>query len=135
MYQEYGDCDTLCEPQLRCDAEHVRELLPSLDASADSLQDRDGGREGGREGGVREGRRVQLIDARGKVQYQGLEVRAARGGVRFYLCMCICVCVFVCVCVCVSVCTCVYQTLIDLDSGYVAALCVFFFLPFFPIFF
>jgi hypothetical protein len=112
MYQVYRDCDTLCGPQLRCDSEHVRELLPLLsDAPADSLQDRDGGREGGRDGGGREGGRVQLIDARGKVQYQGLEVRAARGGVCLYvyLCVsvCLCVCVSVCLCVCVSVCLCV----------------------------
>eukprot|EP00802_Teleaulax_amphioxeia_P020776 Tamp_21076.p1 GENE.Tamp_21076~~Tamp_21076.p1 ORF type:complete len:361 (-),score=73.20 Tamp_21076:82-1092(-) len=51
-------------PALRCNAEHVRELLPKLAAPADPLQDC----------------ALQLIDARGKVQYDGSQVRAARGG-------------------------------------------------------
>mmetsp|Transcript_33102 Transcript_33102/g.53348 ORF Transcript_33102/g.53348 Transcript_33102/m.53348 type:complete len:210 (+) Transcript_33102:44-673(+) len=51
-------------PQLRCNASYVRALLPLLKSQG--------------VGGVQN--KIQLIDARGKVQFDGSEVRAARGG-------------------------------------------------------
>jgi thiosulfate/3-mercaptopyruvate sulfurtransferase len=56
-------------PWLRCDAGDVRELLPSLQVERAKR-------------GVLSGERqaCQLIDARGKVQFDGSEIRALRGG-------------------------------------------------------